>query len=304
MYLFCHSQLKSRLLEYVEQTPALDSGDETQEEDLDEPPTETAEPSTSQGTCTVRRKLIPAKSKKNATPHPVTEDTAEVADLIRSLQTQQQRSDAIQGHISGLLSHQQASATAVWCNWLGTMAVNFDPTILPRFYRASFDMIMNFYEESRQLQFVPNHIPQQQQQQQSTCGPFQQQLQEQEQPVTPTYAILQPQQQEHQQPLHQLEQQQQPQQQQQTSQSLPLQQQSFFVRHGTSWDILAPTPGQNVPSAPKSSHESQPPRPASTPSNLSSFQLPSVPDFSSLQVGTPSPAPAPSPVGRAVDTSL
>ena len=160
------------------------------EHDTQEEPEETGDQSpapestTSKGkSCTVRGRRIPSKSssqKKTSTPVPALDDTAEVGNLISSLQSQQERSDAIQGQITGLLSREQRSATAAWGTWFGAMAANLDPTLLPRFYRASCDMMLSFAEESRQLQiphagqqFVPINFdvqprqqPQQQQQQQ------------------------------------------------------------------------------------------------------------------------------------------
>ena len=148
------------------------------------------ESTTSKGkSCTVRGRRIPSKSssssqKKTSTPVPALDDTAEVGNLISSLQSQQERSDAIQGQITGLLSREQRSATAAWGTWFGAMTANLDPTLLPRFYRASCDMMLSFAEESRQLQiphagqqFVPINFdvqprqqPQQQQQQQTFFG--------------------------------------------------------------------------------------------------------------------------------------
>ncbi|XP_041352071.1 uncharacterized protein LOC121370720 [Gigantopelta aegis] len=169
--------------------PTVSSDSEQEmEHDTQEGPEETGdqspapEPPTSKGkSCTVRGRSIPTKSsssqKKTSTPVPALDDTAEVVNLISSLQSQQERSDAIQGQITGLLLREQRSATAAWGTWFGAMAANLDPTLLPRFYRASFDMMLSFAEESRQLQiphagqqFVPMNFdvqpcqqPQQQQ---------------------------------------------------------------------------------------------------------------------------------------------
>ena len=121
------------------------------------------ESSTSKGkSCTLRGRHVPSKSstahKKTSTPAPGThacpDDTAEVANLISSLQSQQERSDAIQGQITGLMSREQRSATAEWGTSFGAMAANLDPALLPRFYRASIDMVLSFAEESRQLQIA------------------------------------------------------------------------------------------------------------------------------------------------------
>ena len=232
------------------------------EHDTQEEPEETGDQSpapestTSKGkSCTVRGRRIPSKSssssqKKTSTPVPALDDTAEVGNLISSLQSQQERSDAIQGQITGLLSREQRSATAAWGTWFGAMAANLDPTLLPRFYRASCDMMLSFAEESRQLQ-IP-HAGQQ---------------------FVPINFDVQPRQQ--------------PQQQQQQQQHQQ-QQQTFFggARATPTWDTMGPTAGQNVASM----SMSEPLRPASTPGSLNcSFQLPSIPDFSNLNT-TPSPA--------------
>ena len=125
---FCSLQLKPRLDTAL---PTLSSGSEQEmEHDTQEEPEETGDQSpapestTSKGkSCTVMGRRIPSKSssssqKKTSTPVPVLDDTAEVGNLISSLQSQQERSDAIQGQITGLLSREQRSATAAWGTWV------------------------------------------------------------------------------------------------------------------------------------------------------------------------------------------
>ena len=232
------------------------------------------ESSTSKGkSCTLRGRHVPSKSstaqKKTSTPAPAQDDTAEVANLISSLQSQQERSDAIQGQITGLMSREQRSATAAWGTWFGAMAANLDPALLPRFYRASFDMVLSFAEESRQLQiahagqqFVPMIFDEQplQKSQQS-------QHQQQQHHQTTFTTLLTPVQ--HQQQHHQ-------------------QQHTFFdgARATPMWDTMGLTTEKNVASM----STSYPPRAASTPASLNStFQLPISPDITNLNT-SPSPA--------------
>ena len=154
-------QLKPRL-DMVLPTRSSDSEHEMEheqepEESGDQSPA--PESSTSKGkSCTLRGRHVPSKSstaqKKTSTPAPAQDDTFEVANLISSLQSQQERSDAIQGQITGLMSREQRSATAAWGTWFGATAANLGPTLLPMFYRASFDMVLSFAEESRQLQIA------------------------------------------------------------------------------------------------------------------------------------------------------
>ena len=153
-FTFLSLQLQTRLYTTL---PTLSSGSEQEmEHDTQEEPEETGDQSpapestTSKGkSYTVRGRRILSKSssssqKKTSKPVPALDDTAEVGNLISSLQSQQERSDAIQGQITGLLSREQRSATAAWGTWFGAMAANLDPTLLPRFYRASCDMMLSF----------------------------------------------------------------------------------------------------------------------------------------------------------------
>ena len=154
-------QLKPRL-DMVLPTRSSDSEHEMAheqepEESGDQSPA--PESSTSKGkSCTLRGKHVPSKSStaqkktQHACPSPGRHRRG--CEPHSSLQSQQERSDAIQGQITGLMSREQRSATAAWGTWFGAMAANLDPTLLPRFYRASFDMVLSFAEESRQLQIA------------------------------------------------------------------------------------------------------------------------------------------------------
>ena len=270
-------QLKPRL----DAAQTAQSSDSENEINHDEEPTleENGEPLRAPESCrpTVNGKRAVPCPKKTSTPAKVLDDTAEVVNLISSLQSQQERSDSLQGQISGLLSREQRSATAAWGAWIGAMAANLHPSVLPRFYRASLDTVLSFAEESRRLQDphaaqelgqMNFDIQPQQSCQQPPPPPQQQQLEQ------ATFTTLVP--------LNHHQQQ---------------QQQQYFddgARTAPMWDTMAPTAGQNVASVPTS----QPPRPASTPASLnSSFQIPSIPDFSNLNT-TPSPA------GRQLDATF
>lgn len=237
---------------------------DSEPEDMDEDPAELADPMEiptppilssdtqpplSKGKTTIiGGKKIASKTSARSKHVPVDTD---VGALIGSLQTQEQRSDALHGQISGLLSREQTpSATSVWGSFMGALAAEIDPRLLPRFYRTTLDTVLGFVEESRQLNTpvipvqplttvtisAPMTIPA------PTFG-----IQHDQQQGTFT-AMLPPPQQSH----SQL--------QQDSQQSVA---QPFYHpltgRPGPAWDSVAPSAGQNIPQ-----------RPASTPTNLGS----------------------------------
>nr|XP_054766060.1 PAX-interacting protein 1-like [Lytechinus pictus] len=136
------------------------------EMDVDEPPeSQSADPerpiplhaSFEKGKSVVGRKKQP-KSTQSSSNIPSSDDTQDVLNVISSLKSQEEKSEAINTQISSMLSNMtkdQHSATAAWGNWIGAMAADLNPKILPRLYRQSFEMMMGFVEESRQMQTLP-----------------------------------------------------------------------------------------------------------------------------------------------------
>ncbi len=74
---------------------------------------------------------------------------------------QQEQSTKLQGTISGLLDPVKMSAQASWGSWIGTMAESFHPSQLPQFYMDTFNLVMRYQSESRQLALQQPQQPQQ-----------------------------------------------------------------------------------------------------------------------------------------------
>lgn len=302
MYLQLKSQLASACSVSGRRSGSSESEMDVELDDLEPaepiqtPPIDSSQPSSqhsqTKGKTNVLggRKLSAKSSAKSSTriQRPVEPD-AEAIELVSTMQSQHERANAIQGQISGLLAREQTSATAAWGSWIGTMAADIDPRLLPRFYRHSLDLVLGFVDESKQL--PPLSVPIAQQEQQRPL-PFVVPM-----PIPPpplsmqqdqqgTYSATIP-------PLsyHGGQQGHQGQQNQQQNQG----QQMWFhpiterPSASSSWDTMGPTAGQNI------SHATQLQRPASTPMNISSSLLPNVSD---ITFGSPFPATTPVPVDR------
>ena len=91
--------------------------------------------------------------------------------MMATFREQQQQNAKLQGSIAGLLDPVRQSAPASWGSWVGTMAESFDRSLLPQFYMDSFNLVMRYQNESRQLgqpqqpAFVPQQVQQPQPQQ-------------------------------------------------------------------------------------------------------------------------------------------
>ena len=159
-------QLKSRLDSQRSDASEAEDEDLVAEHDdaADSPRAQSPSPSSQEQTrsqqssnkgkaAIVGGKKVPAKSTTRSStsnqPTLALNDTAEVVRIINSLETQQQRSNQMQGHITGLLSRDQTSATTNWGAWIGSMSGQFEPHLLPRFFKQSFDLVQGFAEESR-----------------------------------------------------------------------------------------------------------------------------------------------------------
>ena len=86
--------------------------------------------------------------------------------MMATFREQQQQNAKLLGSIAGLLDPVRQSAPASWGSWVGTMAESFDRSLLPQFYMDSFNLVMRYQNESRQLgqPQQPAFVPQQAQQ--------------------------------------------------------------------------------------------------------------------------------------------
>ena len=98
----------------------------------------------------------PAKSSTRSATAGATED-----QLVSTLKSQEQRSNLIHGQLAGLIAREESatSSVALWGSWMGSMAADIDPRLLPRFYRTTLETVLDFVEESRTL---PPLVPVQQ----------------------------------------------------------------------------------------------------------------------------------------------
>ena len=71
--------------------------------------------------------------------------------LMATFRAQQEQSAELQGKIAGLLEPPKQSAAANWGNWVGTMAESFNPSLLPQFYMDSFNLVLRYQHETRQM---------------------------------------------------------------------------------------------------------------------------------------------------------
>jgi hypothetical protein len=195
------------------------------------------------------------KSKRRADRSEDDEDDEE-AMILQQLVGQQQQAAKIQGQIESLLNKDQISSTAAWGVWMGTMANQLDPRLLPQMYRDSTNMMLNLLDASSKLP------PLQQPPRQPTPQPLQQPQQPQG-----TYEELLPQQQQQQQQVF-------PPVQQQTQQTWDV-----------NWDTSGPMAGSSTVQA-----AFHPPRPASTPNiSLSMPNVSGLSDLLNTSLNTPNP---------------